>query len=75
MISDEDEEEVDPDAMEEDKAPRLDSELREFTPDEISELDVKVLKAKIATLEGTSHHFRRSCVDSDGIAESHRANW
>ena len=34
--------------------PKLDNVLRQWTAEEIPELDVKVLKAKISALEGTS---------------------
>lgn len=53
MLSDEDDEdEEDPAKADEEKAPRLDSELRAFTPEEIGQLNIDVLNAKIATLEG-----------------------
>lgn len=32
----------------------LNSEIRQFTPDEISEINVKVVKGKIAVLQGMS---------------------
>lgn len=44
---DDDEEEAD-----EQKTPKLDNVLRQWTAEEIPELDVKVLKAKISALEG-----------------------
>lgn len=32
----------------------LNSEIRQFTPDEIAEINVKVVKGKIAVLQGAS---------------------
>ena len=44
----------------------LNSEIRQFTPDEIAEINVKVVKGKIAVLQGWSYfnrHAERAAAD------------
>lgn len=56
------------------KAPKLDSELRPLSDEEVAGLDVKVLKAKISVLEGSSSLFSSPAHSQLIFVTDHRAH-
>ena len=48
----------------------LNSEIRQFTPDEIAEINVKVVKGKIAVLQGQSPHSSERETSTDAFEQN-----